>query len=127
MQCPFCHPEKIIQENELAYAIYDKYPVSPGHALIITKRHVAEVFDATREEENALWRLVKAVKNEICEKYDPDGWNIGINCGEASGQTIPHLHIHLIPRYKGDMEEPEGGVRGVIPEKRKYRGSETYI
>ena len=124
--CPFCNPEsgrEIILENDLAYAMYDKFPVSNGHLLIIPKRHCADYFELTKEEQTSCWEIVNELKTILIEKYHPDGFNIGINVNEVAGQTIPHVHIHFIPRYKGDMSEPEGGVRGVIPEKRKYKSN----
>ena len=120
--CPFCTPgpEDIVLGNGSAYERFDKYPVSPGHLLIIPKRHIPSIFESTSEEINDLWDLVTMAKQILDEKYSPDGYNIGINDGESAGQTIMHLHIHLIPRYKGDMDDPRGGVRGVIPGKQKY-------
>ena len=118
--CPFCTNRRIVIENELAYADYDSYPVSPGHCLIITHRHVAEYFQATEEEKAAIWALVDEMKVVIDKEFSPDGYNIGVNIGRAAGQSVPHIHIHMIPRYNGDMEDPQGGVRGVIPHKRKY-------
>ena len=112
--------ENIIIENDLAYAIYDKYPVTEGHILIITKNHVKDYFSASDEEKKAVFSLVEECKNLLEEKYQPDGYNIGLNCGFEAGQTIMHLHMHLIPRYKGDIDDPTGGVRGVIPDKRIY-------
>ena len=119
--CPFCgDPSKVI-ENELAFAHYDKnYPVNPGHCLIVARRHVAEYFEATAAEKAAIWELVDAMKIIIDRDYNPDGYNVGVNIGKSAGQSVPHLHIHMIPRYKGDMEDPRGGVRGVIPHKQKY-------
>ncbi len=122
--CLFCHlgPDaEIIAESELAFAIYDSYPVNKGHALIIPKRHCADYFDLYALEQTACWDMVHVVKDILLEKFTPDGFNIGINIGKAAGQTIFHVHIHLIPRFSGDMEDPEGGVRGVIPERRRYR------
>lgn len=124
--CPFCNPEsgiEIIIENDIAYAMYDKFPVCNGHTLLIPKRHCADYFELTREEQATCWRMVNELKNFLKDKFHPDGFNIGINVNEAAGQTIPHVHIHLIPRYKGDVEQPEGGVRGVIPEKRMYKSN----
>jgi diadenosine tetraphosphate (Ap4A) HIT family hydrolase len=118
--CIFCNQEELILENELTWARYDKYPVSPGHLLIITKRHVADFFDTTIEERQSLNNLLEEAKKILEREYSPDGYNIGVNCGEAAGQTIMHLHIHLIPRYQGDIDNPRGGVRGVIPDKRIY-------
>jgi len=119
MYCPFCECDSII-DGELAYARYDKFPVSKGHCLIIPKRHVKTWFDMSKEEQTEAFELIDQIKALLDEKYSPDGYNIGMNCGEAAGQTIPHAHLHVIPRYKGDMENPRGGVRGVIPEKQSY-------
>ena len=118
--CPFCGEPKNILENELALAHYDSYPVSPGHCLVTPRRHVAEYFQATAAERAAIWELVDELKPVIDREFSPDGYNIGVNVGAAAGQSIPHLHIHLIPRYRGDVENPQGGVRGVIPHKQKY-------
>jgi diadenosine tetraphosphate (Ap4A) HIT family hydrolase len=120
--CPFCNPSAgdVIAENNLCYARYDSYPVSPGHLLIIPFRHVAGFFDATDEEQQALLSLIRDCRRLLDERFHPDGYNIGVNVGEAAGQTVMHLHVHLIPRYSGDVENPRGGVRGVIPEKRIY-------
>jgi diadenosine tetraphosphate (Ap4A) HIT family hydrolase len=123
LKCPFCNlgPDReIIAESELMYSFYDKFPVSLGHALIVPKRHCADYFELTLEEQSDCWKMVNSLKNELMKRYNPDGFNVGINVNEAAGQTIPHAHIHLIPRYKGDVKDPEGGVRGVIPAKRLY-------
>lgn len=120
MDCPFCSIKDVIAENDLAFAIYDKYPVTPGHVLIIPKRHFDNFFEITEEEKQAVFDLLNQCKANLETKYKPDGYNIGINVGEAAGQTVWHLHVHLIPRYKGDIDNPRGGVRGVIPEKRIY-------
>lgn len=119
-ECIFCKMKDYILENELAYAIYDKYPVGKGHMLFIPKRHVKDFFDITKEEREAIFELIDEGKKLLDEKYSPDSYNVGINCGEHAGQTIMHVHVHLIPRYIGDMKDPTGGVRGVIPEKMKY-------
>ena len=122
-ECPFCNPEaerELLAESATAYAILDKFPVNEGHALIIPKRHVADYFHLTFKEQSACWFMVDFVKLVLQEKYCPDGFNIGINVGEHAGQTVPHVHIHLIPRYSGDVPEPRGGVRGVIPSRRNY-------
>ena len=118
--CPFCGDPQIILENELALVHYDSYPVSAGHCLVTPRRHVAEYFQATAAEKAAIWELVDELKPIIDREFSPDGYNIGVNIGAAAGQSIPHLHIHVIPRYKGDVENPQGGVRGVIPHKQKY-------
>ena len=119
-ECIFCQMKYYILENELAYAIYDKYPVGKGHMLFIPKRHVKDFFDITKEEREAIFELIDEGKKLLDEKYSPDSYNVGINCGEHAGQTIMHVHVHLIPRYIGDMKDPTGGVRGVIPYKMKY-------
>ena len=118
--CPFCVKPDAVIENELAFARYDGYPVSTGHCLIMPRRHVAEYFQATAEEKTAIWKLVDEMKVIIDRDFSPDGYNVGVNIGEAGGQSVPHIHIHMIPRYTGDMENPRGGVRGVIPHKQKY-------
>lgn len=121
--CPFCNLSRrveIICETASCVAFYDGYPVSPGHALIIPKRHVANYFDLTYREREAMNLMLQFVKQRIDEKYHPDGYNVGININEAAGQSVFHVHMHLIPRYKGDVEKPKGGVRGVIPSKQNY-------
>ena len=119
--CPFCNLEREkILESEMSFAIYDGFPVNNGHALIIPKRHTANYFDLSLEEQKDCIELLNLVKAIVQEKYNPTGFNVGININEAAGQTVPHVHIHLIPRYDGDVEEPNGGVRGVIPGKKIY-------
>ena len=122
MSCIFCNidKERIILENEYAYVIYDVFPVSKGHMLIIPKKHIKNYFEADEQIKTQLWKLVDECKEMADKKFAPQGYNIGINCGVAAGQTVMHLHIHLIPRYSGDIENPRGGVRGVIPDKRIY-------
>lgn len=107
-------------ENELAYAIWDLFPVSPGHCLIVSRRVVADYFNLSAEEKLALWNLVDEGRQKILQLHGAQDFNIGVNCGEAAGQTIAHVHIHLIPRYAGDTPNPRGGVRGVIPGKQNY-------
>lgn len=118
--CPFCRSGDAVLGNALAYARFDKFPVSPGHLLVLPRRHVADFFEASREERAALLELIDAGKALIEENLRPDGYNIGINVGVAAGQTVMHLHVHLIPRFRGDMADPRGGVRGVIPARQKY-------
>ena len=120
--CPFCSlpSERIIASNELALVIRDGFPVSKGHTLIIPKRHVGSWFDTSADERTAIFALLDQAKLILDQEYNPDSYNIGINDGAAAGQTVPHLHIHLIPRYKGDQEDPRGGVRWIIPGKAKY-------
>lgn len=122
-KCPFCRLSRrveIICETATCVAFYDGYPVSPGHALIIPKRHVASYFDLTNHEREAMNVVLQYVKQKIDERFHPDGYNVGINVGEAAGQSVFHCHMHVIPRYKGDVPNPKGGVHGVIPQKQKY-------
>ncbi len=121
--CPFCNPDpeiELIVESATAFAIYDKFPVNDGHALIIPKRHCADYFELTFREQSACIYMVNKVKEIVTKLFNPDGFNVGINVGEKAGQTVNHVHIHLIPRYNEDVEDPRGGVRGVIPNKQKY-------
>lgn len=120
MKCIFCEIDDYILDNELVYAIFDKTPVNKGHMLFVTKRHVESFFDITKEEREAIFDLIDEAKPMLDQIYSPEGYNIGVNCGETSGQSVMHVHVHLIPRYAGDTESPNGGVRGVIPEKMKY-------
>lgn len=122
MTCPFCNlqPERIVEENNHAIWIYDGFPVSPGHSLIIPRRHVSSFFEVSTEERIAMLALLDKAKMTVDEKYQPNAFNIGINDGPAAGQTVPHLHLHLIPRYDGDVSDARGGVRWVIPEKADY-------
>ena len=106
--------------NDLAFAIRDRYPVSPGHTLVITKREVPTWFEATLEEQRAVMALVDEVKQALDREFTPAGYNVGFNAGEAAGQTVMHLHVHVIPRFAGDMDDPRGGVRHVIPGKGNY-------
>ena len=123
-RCPFCAlpAEDRTWSGELVFAFRDRYPVSPGHTLIVPERHVATWFDATREEQRALLDAVNEVKAQLDRELAPrpDGYNVGFNAGEAAGQTVMHLHVHVIPRYRGDMDDPRGGVRHVIPSKGNY-------
>jgi diadenosine tetraphosphate (Ap4A) HIT family hydrolase len=111
----------VFAQNQLAIALWDGYPVSPGHALIIPRRHIPSFFDATEPEQSALIALVNAARPLIDQRHRPDGYNVGINIGAAAGQTVFHLHIHVIPRFLGDVDEPRGGVRHVIPAKANYQ------
>ncbi|MDD5703538.1 MAG: HIT family protein [Dehalococcoidales bacterium] len=120
MECPFCTPEAVILSNEHAYVRFDKFPVSNGHLLVIPYRHEPSFFNLTEQEQHAILDLINKAKLHLDDKFDPDGYNVGMNIGEIAGQTILHFHAHLIPRYKGDVPDPRGGVRGVIPEKKLY-------
>ena len=122
-KCPFCglSPNvELLCESATAVAFFDAFPVSKGHVLIVPKRHVADYFDLTEHEQHALWLVANHCKHLLDARFHPDGYNIGINAGVAAGQTIFHVHLHLIPRYNGDVENPKGGVRGVIPAKQRY-------
>ena len=114
--------EEWVCANDLAFTIYDRFPVSPGHVLVFTKRVVPTFFECSVDEQVALMALVAEVKAFLDEKLDPkpDGYNVGFNAGAAAGQTVPHVYVHVIPRYEGDMGDPRGGVRHVIPEKGNY-------
>ncbi|WP_314064194.1 HIT family protein [uncultured Vagococcus sp.] len=120
MDCPFCQSDQLVMENDLAKAFFDKHPVNEGHLLVVPKRHTVTYFECTIEEKIAIDQLIQRGKVHLEETYQPDGFNIGTNAGSAAGQTIFHCHIHLIPRFTGDIDDPRGGVRGVIPEKRVY-------
>ncbi len=111
-----------ITSNALAFAIFDGFPVSPGHVLIVTRRLVATWFDATPAEQAAVMELVGLVKQQLDTALQPrpGGYNVGFNCGATAGQTVDHLHVHVIPRYRGDVADPRGGVRHVIPAKANY-------
>lgn len=125
-KCVFCKIGKVINPSRIVFqttewiAIYDNYPVSKGHTLLIPKGHYETYFDLPDSlRENMHYRL-DDIKKILDEKFHPNGYNIGCNCGEASGQTVPHFHMHIIPRYYGDIDNPRGGVRGVIPAKQNY-------
>ncbi|MFA4970496.1 MAG: HIT family protein [Sulfuritalea sp.] len=120
--CPFCTlaPERILVADDLGVVFRDGFPVSPGHTLVIPRRHVGSFFDLTPEERDAIMALLDAAKEGVDAEFKPNGYNIGINDGAAAGQTVPHLHIHLIPRYTGDCIDPRGGIRWVLPERAKY-------
>lgn len=120
--CPFCTlpPDRVRWSDDLCLVIRDAFPVSPGHSLVIPRRHVGSFFEATAAERASLLAALEAAKQELDAEFAPAAYNIGINDGPAAGQTVPHLHVHLIPRYEGDMEDPRGGVRWVIPDKARY-------
>ena len=120
--CPFCNPtlERLFFADSVVMGLWDGFPVSPGHALIVPRRHVPTWFDASSEEKLALTKAIERAKTEIEKAHSPHGYNIGINVGAAAGQTIFHLHVHVIPRYRGDIPDPRGGVRHVIPAKANY-------
>ena len=123
--CLFCDrnnkkEHKIILENDFCYARWDNFPVSKGHLEVVPKLHISSFFDIGDEQLIQLFALIKKTKAMVQKKYNPNGYNLGINEGEAAGRTVHHLHIHLIPRYKGDIKNPNGGVRNIIPGMGKY-------
>ena len=120
--CPFCAitRKEILIDRPLAVARHDTYPVSKGHTLIITRRHVASFFEATEDERREMLRLIDETRALLDREHRPDGYNIGVNDGVAAGQTVMHLHIHIVPRYRGDKADPRGGIRGIFPEKAAY-------
>ena len=120
--CPFCSlpAERIWFQTDSALVLLDGFPVSPGHTLIVPKRHIASFMELPDEDREEIWNLAKRVRELLKEKHSPDGFNFGVNEGTAAGQTVPHAHFHVIPRYNGDVSDPKGGVRWVIPAKAKY-------
>lgn len=120
--CPFCNlaSGRIVVETNLSVSFRDGYPISKGHTLVIPRRHVASLFDLSDAERADIWTLVAEVRRQLLEDCSPDGFNVGLNDGPSAGQTVGHAHVHVIPRYRGDAEDPRGGVRWVIPEKAKY-------
>ena len=120
--CPFCGiaTKRIVIENAAAIALHDAFPVAEGHTLVVPRRHVSSIYEVSDSEQTQLWQLVAQVRTSLVEEFSPVGFNIGINDGEAAGQTVPHAHIHIIPRYEGDVPDPRGGIRWIIPEKAVY-------
>ena len=123
IDCPFCRlpPDRILAANTHALAVADAFPVSGGHTLIIPRRHVSSFFELTNDEVTDAYELLRCMKDRLDESLKPGGYNIGINVGTVSGQTFAHAHIHLIPRYAGDVADPVGGVRNVMPGRGRYR------
>jgi diadenosine tetraphosphate (Ap4A) HIT family hydrolase len=123
MACVFCRRlagGDLVAENELAVAFLDAFPLSPGHCLLLPRRHEADFLALRTEEQEAVWALVAPVRRHIEASGRPDGYNLGINVGEAAGQTVAHAHLHVIPRYKGDVADPRGGIRWIIPARARY-------
>jgi diadenosine tetraphosphate (Ap4A) HIT family hydrolase len=120
--CPFCTlpTARIVQVNDLALVIRDAFPVSPGHTLVLPRRHVGSFFELEPAERDAVFQLLDLARRDLDGSLHPDGYNVGINDGPAAGQTVPHLHVHLIPRYQGDQVDPRGGVRWIFPERADY-------
>ncbi len=123
MGCVFCDrltAGDLVVENELAAAFPDAFPLTRGHTLVVPRRHEADYFALTADEQGAMWRLANAVRQRIERELHPGGYNLGVNVGPAAGQTVGHVHIHLIPRYAGDVDDPRGGIRWIIPAKARY-------
>ena len=121
MDCIFCRLNRsTLAETKLSLACLDSFPVSKGHTLVIPKRHVVSLWEMTTEEYTDAFALVRQVKDVLQEQFHPQGFNVGVNCGHAAGQSVFHAHIHLIPRYTGDVSNPRGGVRNIIPGKGNY-------
>jgi len=118
--CPFCSTDGAVLTNALAYVRADKYPVAPGHMLILPLRHEPNFFALRPEEIAAIWALVGQTRAQLESQSHPDGFNLGVNIGTAAGQTVGHAHLHLIPRYRSDVDNPRGGVRGVIAARQQY-------
>lgn len=126
MACPFCQRlavDPLVAQNLSAAAFLDAYPLNEGHCLIVPRRHEPDFFALAPEEQAAIWTLVNEVRRNIEMARRPDGYNIGVNIGAAAGQTIHHAHVHLVPRYRGDVMDPRGGVRWIIPAKAAYWGA----
>ena len=121
-QCPFCNIviDKILYQSPTAMAFHDAFPVTEGHTLVVPRQHVTSVFDLSDTDLAQLWQLVAQVRSALGKQFSPDAFNIGINDGEAAGQTVSHAHVHIIPRYSGDAPDPRGGIRWIIPEKAVY-------
>lgn len=122
-QCPFCRrltSGGFLAENDSAVAFPDAFPLTPGHSLVVPRRHEPGFFDLSAAEQDALWGLLHVVHGLVERTHHPDGYNVGANVGEAGGQTVGHVHIHLIPRYTGDVDDPRGGIRWIIPAKARY-------
>ena len=112
--CELCVPDEVVAENSLAYARYDSNSLGRGHVLVIPRRHVENFFDMSAEEQAAVLALLAQVQRSVQAQHAPDGYNIGVNIGKAGGQTRMHVHVHLIPRYAGDVPDPRGGIRCVL-------------
>lgn len=121
-RCPFCNigPGLVWLETEHAIALPDAYPVTNGHTLVVSRTHVGSIYELTVLGQEAVWDLVRTVREHLLAQLSPDGFNIGFNDGRAAGQTIEHAHIHVIPRHVGDVLDPRGGIRWVIPERAAY-------
>lgn len=121
-RCPFCNPHvgRVLLEGAHVRAVLDCYPVAPGHALIVPKQHASSLFDCPPDVRAEVWEMVATVRAMLTHSHAPDGFTVGINDGQAAGQTVPHAHVHIIPRNAGDMTDPRGGVRRVLMERADY-------
>jgi diadenosine tetraphosphate (Ap4A) HIT family hydrolase len=123
VSCVFCErlrAGRLNEEHPLAAAFPDAFPLTRGHTLVVARRHEADYFALTADEQAALWTLVRDVQARVGREHRPDGYNVGVNVGEAGGQTVGHVHVHVIPRYAGDVEDPRGGIRWIVPAKARY-------
>jgi len=122
MPCPFCdsNPARVVLSTAHAVALRDGFPVSEGHTLVVPRRHVGSLFDLTPDERAAVWNLVAEVRSVLQRDLSPDGFNVGLNDGKAAGQTVMHAHVHLIPRRLGDVPDPRGGIRWILPDHAAY-------
>lgn len=122
MVCPFCSldPKRIWIEQQHCLAFPDAYPVTDGHTLVIPRKHVASIYELSADQQEAVWQLVSEVRSRLLSGMKPDAFNIGVNDGLAAGQTVPHAHIHIIPRRGGDVPDPRGGIRWIIDDKANY-------
>ena len=124
--CVFCGivagdgDARVVWSDDIAVAFLDRRPLFPGHTLVVPRRHAATIFDLPERDYDACFRLVREVRRRLAAELDADAFNVGVNCGAAAGQTVPHAHIHVIPRRPGDVEDPTGGVRNVIPGKGRW-------
>jgi diadenosine tetraphosphate (Ap4A) HIT family hydrolase len=120
--CPFCSvsPDRLFHRGDTILGLWDGFPVSPGHALLVPRRHVATWFEASADERAELVAGIDRAREAIAQRHRPAGFNVGMNLGEAAGQTVAHLHVHVIPRYPGDVDDPRGGIRWVVPGKARY-------
>jgi diadenosine tetraphosphate (Ap4A) HIT family hydrolase len=126
MTCPFCDVSvEVMWSSPVVFAIRDRFPVNPGHTLIVPRRHIATWFEATETERRDLWRAVEDVRGALEREQPAQGYNIGFNAGAAAGQTVFHAHLHVIPRFTGDVEDPRGGIRHVVPHRARYWESRT--
>jgi diadenosine tetraphosphate (Ap4A) HIT family hydrolase len=121
-ECPFCEPDesRLWLENSIGVVLWDAFPVTEGHTLVVPKQHIGSIYELSADKQTALWQLVAEARRRLSEDLHPDGFNIGVNDGLTAGQTIMHAHIHVIPRYQGDVPDPRGGVRWVLPDKARY-------